>query len=574
MKRCLIVCLILCLIAPITIEAKKKSLGNGLYWELSDDGILTISGNGPMTNWWHLKSKNRPWHKNKDVIKEVIIENGVTSIGARAFTMCNNLISVVISNTVVSIGECAFYECGLSSIAIPNSITTIGNYAFSGCEKLSSLVIPNSVMTIEECAFIGCKKLTSVVIPNSITSIEDWTFAGCALSSIVFPNSVETIGNSAFRNCDRLTSVVFPSSLKTIRNSAFSGCNRLTSVVFLNNKTIIEEYAFDNGVTKYQGETLSLPVSTENGNDFYIVKDYSGEGKGIIGSDGNWIIPLDKNYSNICAFGDKYVKIRQNSFYSIITPEGKEIIPISRGYTSIGDFNTNNRTFSFTKKGYTGVCNEQGEEISLTKLPPAADDIIEKGGFASAVELNNGSTKYWKVSKNGRYGLTDAEGKAIVPTEMEALESAGTGYLRYKLNGFWGLMNYTGTIIIDTDRGYTSIGDFKTFNKRFPYTMTGYKGECDINGKEISKIKVETPPQQQVVVTQEQTPQKQEEDKKVEVIVKQQQWIPCTDCGGTGRCKYCDDGWVNFGNGFERCWVCMSLKGVCMMCRGSRGHYE
>ena len=90
------------------------------------------------------------------------------------------------------------------------------------------------------------------------------------------------------------------------------------------------------------------------------------------------------------------------------------------------------------------------------------------------MEMMNGSTKYYKVSKNGRYGLTDAEGKVIVPTEMEALESAGTGYLKYKLNGFWGVMNYAGKIIIDTDRGYTSIGDFKTFNKRFPYTMTGY----------------------------------------------------------------------------------------------------
>gem|GEM_PF-3620366 len=44
-----------------------------------------------------------------------------------------------------------------------------------------------------------------------------------------------------------------------------------------------------------------------------------------------------------------------------------------------------------------------------------------------------------------------------------------------------------------TDRGYTSIGDFVTFTKRFPYTMTGYKGECDINGRQISKIQVESP---------------------------------------------------------------------------------
>ena len=47
MKRALIVCLILCLIAPVKIVAKKKPFGNGLYWELNS-GVLTISGNGSM----------------------------------------------------------------------------------------------------------------------------------------------------------------------------------------------------------------------------------------------------------------------------------------------------------------------------------------------------------------------------------------------------------------------------------------------------------------------------------------------------------------------------------------------
>ena len=211
-------------------------------------------------------------------------------------------------------------------------------------------------------------------------------------------------------------------------------------------------------------------------------------------ADGKWAVPLDKNYANIIsALGDKYIKVYDNGHYGVITLDGKEVISTSRGYTYIGDYNSARGTFTFTKRGIKGVCNMQGKEISTTWLAPTTDDIKVNGGYASAVELKNGSTKYYKVSKSGRYGLTDAEGRVIVPTEMEALESAGTGYLKYKLNGFWGVMNYAGKIIIDTDRGYTSIGDFVTFTKRFPYTMTGYKGECDINGCQISKIQVESP---------------------------------------------------------------------------------
>lgn len=76
---------------------------------------------------------------------------------------------------------------------------------------------------------------------------------------------------------------------------------------------------------------------------------------------------------------------------------------------------------------------------------------------------------------------------------MEALESAGSGYIRYKLNGFWGLINTQGKILIDTDRGYTKIGDYVSFTKRFPYEMDGYKGECNNLGKEISRIPVSKP---------------------------------------------------------------------------------
>ena len=286
----------------------------------------------------------------------------------------------------------------------------------------------------------------------------------------------------------------------TIINS--DGLRLVNSAKDVNYKdNVIEVYNNGTGIITFNGKWIVTPekgyesYKTERINDrnYYIVKTKGSSQYHLISDDGNDVI--GKAYDAIENIAGNIVKVRNNAYYGIVSLDGKEVISTSRGYTYIGNFDTSNRTFAFMKKGYTGVCNERGEEISLTKLPPTADDIKEKGGYASAVELKDGSTKYWKVSKGGHYGLADAEGKMIVPTEMEALELAGTGFLRYKLDGFWGLMDYAGKIIIDTDRGYTSIGDFVTFTKRFPYTMTGFKGECDINGRQISKIKVETPQQ-------------------------------------------------------------------------------
>ena len=204
--------------------------------------------------------------------------------------------------------------------------------------------------------------------------------------------------------------------------------------------------------------------------------------------------------------------------------------------------------------------------------------IIPLGTYSEISPLTD---IFIKVKKRNLFGLVTVSGKEILPTEMEALESAGTGYLKYKINGFWGVMNYTGKIIIDTDRGYTSIGDFKTFNKRFPYTMTGYKGECDMNGRQVSKIKVETP--QQTVTTQTTTtttPQRQEEQK---IIIEHKHdpipvnvWVQCNICGGSGRCQTCGGSGIYTGPAGNKtlCSFGCGGSGKCSFCAGSGGHYE
>ena len=146
--------LLITLLVSLSAYAEKSGIcGDNLEWKLTDEGVLTITGTGEMQDWNDYSS---PWYENESV-KQVIIGDGVTTIGDNAFESCSSL----------------------TSITIPNSVTTIGDNAFSYCRALTSVIISNSVTTIGERTFANCYSLTSVTIPSSVTRIEDGAFSDC-----------------------------------------------------------------------------------------------------------------------------------------------------------------------------------------------------------------------------------------------------------------------------------------------------------------------------------------------------------------------------------------------------------
>ena len=276
-----------------------------LTWNLNS-GTLTISGTGAMPNYdWNSAP---PWEPYVESIGAIVIENGVASIGNRAFSNCIYLASITMPNSVMIIGESSFSDCyNLFSIAIPNSVISIGYAAFSGCSSLISVTIGNSVTTIGGEAFSGCHALTSIAIPNSVTTIGAEAFNYCGTlssinvesgnvnysstdgvlfdkektilirypsaktnSSYTIPNSVTTIGNSAFSATwgypTALNSVTIPNSVTTIGNSAFAACSALTSITIPNSVTTIGDGAFN------YCEALTS-INVENGNATYSSED-------------------------------------------------------------------------------------------------------------------------------------------------------------------------------------------------------------------------------------------------------------------------------------------------------------
>ena len=62
-------------------------------------------------------------------------------------------------------------EPGVTEVVVPDGVTSIGYRAFYERSRLTVVTIPDSVTSIGDSAFLGCESLTSVVIPDSVTSI-------------------------------------------------------------------------------------------------------------------------------------------------------------------------------------------------------------------------------------------------------------------------------------------------------------------------------------------------------------------------------------------------------------------
>jgi len=295
---------------------------------LKDDGTLIVSGTGDMQDY-RLVDENStffaPWSNDnacidsvlnaipEDPVPEealfcactaasVIIEDGVTSIGTRAFRGCTRLESVTIPASVKFIGEDAFEYCTrLTSITvaednphyysvdgvlfrkqmlssrmvsaltryppgrqgaytIPDWVPFIENGAFAGCTGLISVTIPNDVILIGERAFAGCTGLTAVTIPGSVAQIGKSAFSRCyGLTSLTIHNGVGRIGESAFNACTSLVSVTISSGVTSIDEKAFRGCINLESVTIPTSVEFIGDDAFE-----YCPRLASIDVSSNN----------------------------------------------------------------------------------------------------------------------------------------------------------------------------------------------------------------------------------------------------------------------------------------------------------------------
>ena len=232
---------------PTAAFAADNKCGDNLTWELSEDGTLTISGTGAMTDYYGYYYDDQPWAGQRTSIVRVVVESGVTTIGEGAFHGCTELIEVDMSKalSLETISVNAFSSCSqLKTVRLPQdgTLKTIGRNAFSWMDDLEytpiieEIVIPASVEKIEQYAFDGCAHLNEVVFAfgSQLQEIGYRAFQGTNLTEIIIPASVKKIGYGVqeyyygyvFAGCSQLTKVIFesPSSLEDVEENTFKGC--------------------------------------------------------------------------------------------------------------------------------------------------------------------------------------------------------------------------------------------------------------------------------------------------------------------------------------------------------------
>ena len=164
MRRFLFWSLCFCLLFPVGLSSCDGSdsaavifggTTGKLTWTLTEDGVLTITGEGPMPDYRDGgTSETPPWYPHVNRISSLTIGEGVTRIGDYAFMLCSFVTKVVIPESVTSMGDWAFPYCtGLQEAYIGDGVTEIAAKAFAECTALKTVVIGKSIQRIGDQAF-------------------------------------------------------------------------------------------------------------------------------------------------------------------------------------------------------------------------------------------------------------------------------------------------------------------------------------------------------------------------------------------------------------------------------------
>lgn len=276
--------------------------GENITWSFYDDFSLVFEGTGEMYDYETNSPYGNatPWGTYSDIAREVVLSEGITSIGDGAFSY-TKISDIRFPSTLQRIGVESFYACPvLEEICIPDSVTRIEEYAFwnTDLESIYFTGTPKEWEKIEKNDAIA----ETVTIYYGLPEVEDHEHsfvetetipATCATEGYIkytceqceryYKESIPVTGEHSYENgfcavCGEkkpseglkyaLSSdgtyytvtgigncmdkeLIIPATyngkpILSIGRSAFWNCSRITSVTIPDSVTSIEDWAFQN----------------------------------------------------------------------------------------------------------------------------------------------------------------------------------------------------------------------------------------------------------------------------------------------------------------------------------------
>lgn len=407
-------------LAEASIDAASGTCGANLNWTLDENGLLTISGKGPMYNYG---VGDAPWSSRHN-ITSVIISQGVTSISDSAFYNCKNLQSIEIAQTVTEIGAGAFSWCrSLTSIEIPEGVTQIKSNTFYECTSLADINLPDSLTKIEDEAFKNCCVLTNVTLPEGLTRISHEAFADCTgLERITIPSTVTYLGVQVFRNCPGLKEILVSEG-----NTVYYSKN---GVLF-----------FRNNLYRYPPACTETAYSIPDG--ITIIDNYAFEHASVLTS---LTVPATVNTFMTSAFAgctslmELYYAGTQKQWDSISILDGNDVLD------DVALYCQGNPVID------SGIC---GDNLTWTLDENGLLTISGTGAMTSApwreredfryeitsLSIAEGVTEICHMAFYSLYDLTEAVIPASV-TEIGGTAFANSGVTRVEILGATGIQSY------------------------------------------------------------------------------------------------------------------------------------
>lgn len=278
---------------------------SSITYEIGEDKTLKIMGEGEMPDY---TADNTPWAEHVSSVLNIVIIDGVTSIGENAFVNIK-VNEIAIPDSVTDIGHYAlgysytgeYYtkipeftiigetgtaaeayadengfefkmktledltgDCGAS---VTYKLTPDGILTISGSGEMYSYIAVNTpwssyisgdgdyvikevnvtdgVTSVGDRAFYGCSSLAKVSLSSSVTHIGDRAFANCmTLSSVSMSDGIVSIGNEAFSYCTALKTISLPETLQTLGKRAFSRSG-LTEITLPESLNTVGEMVFN-----------------------------------------------------------------------------------------------------------------------------------------------------------------------------------------------------------------------------------------------------------------------------------------------------------------------------------------